>query len=103
MRRMPDDLTRELLADLLHDAAAHPVAGFDAARCRRLARVLQWPGDYTAGALHAATAAALELARIDGPHRWAWTFWAGKTVSTEARRWWARQLMQQWAGEPEKT
>lgn len=93
-----DALVRELLADLLHDAARHPVLGFDAARCRRLARVLR-TDDAPARAVQAATAAALELARIDGPHRWAWAYWADKTASTDARRWHARRLVEQWTKE----
>lgn len=97
---MPDDLARELLADLLHDAAAHPVAGFDAARCLRLARVLRTEGA-PAPASRAATAAALQLARIEGPHRWAWSFWAARLVAGDARRWKARHLVQQWATEQE--
>lgn len=97
---MPDDLARELLADLLDDAAAHPVAGFDAARCRRLARVLRTQGA-AAPASREATAAALELARIEGPHRHAWSFWAARLVAGEARRWRARHLVQQWVRELE--
>lgn len=93
---MPDDLARELLADLLRDAAAHPVAGFEPSRCRRLARALRTEGA-AAPAVQAATAAALELARIEGPHRWAWSFWAARLVAGDAQRWRARHLVQQWA------
>jgi hypothetical protein len=92
---------RELLADLLMDAAVHPVPGFDPQRCRRLARVLG-KTHVPAQALQAATDTAMQLARIDGPHRWAWTFWAAKTVSTEGWRWWARQLAQQWTADPQR-
>lgn len=89
------DLARELLADLLHDAARHPVPGFEPQRCRRLARALRTEGA-AAPAVQAATATALQLARIDGPHRWAWMFWADKTVSSEFRRWQARHLVESW-------
>lgn len=99
-RRMPDALARELLADLLHDAEAYPVHGFEPQRCRRLARALRTEGA-EAPAVQAATAAALQLARIDGPHRWAWSFWASKTPATDLQRWQARHLVESWTASSE--